>query len=368
MENKNIRWLIVCIASLFLAACSNDKEGVDDYPDHKADVNASVNIDLRALPLNTSCDMYIFWKTTGSADDYAFKEKVIITSSPTNIHFRNQDLANKSYRFLFLTFEGNSPEIEVINKETGIWDEAIKWNDMVIRAQNRELSGSNFYGIVDKTGNEIMDDGTIEGTVTRMVGQLIVDIFKINGSIDNPIDVTAGSVASVLDRVYKIDVNYEGMTQDVAFDASNTIIENAEWGGSYTQTFSVNMNESNFQVPIDGTVEELEKVSTLPSGSVRIKGLYLFPSNKNIRCKLTFYYYDTTAACGNPSHTHTKECFESKTLILNLPEENNNELLSVFANHFTQNKAGIRYNRIIDLKAEGSYQFITKWANEPSGN
>lgn len=365
MENINIRWITLCFISIFMISCSQDNDDLDITGDGQDETTAYINLDTRALPANTICDMYIFWKQTGSADDYVLKEKKVITSSPTTIKFLNKDLANMSYRFLFVTVEGNNPEMAVLDKTSGAWNESMEWSNLIMRAQKRDLSANNFYGIVDKTGNQIMDDGTIHASLIRMVGQMVTDIFKINGTIDNPTNIIAdGSVTSVLDRVYKIDIEYSSMTQDITFDASNNIIRDGEWSGNYTQSITVNMNNTSFRVPVDGTVPELEKVAVNPTGSVRIKGLYLFPADKKVKCKLTFYYYDTMPACGNSSHQHDITCYEPKTLVLNLPQESNPEGLSVFANYFTLTKGGIRYDRIIDLSAQGNYQFVTKWANE----
>jgi len=364
MENINIKWILLCFISISLISCSQDKDEMDT-PVTTEDVSAYINVDMRALPAGTSCDMYIFWKQTGSADDYTFKEKKLITESPTTIHFKNADLVNKSYRFLFMTFDGSSSEMSVIDKTTGALNDAAEWNDVVIRAQKKDLSGSNFYGIVDKTGTQIMDEGTIEATLTRMVGQIVVDLFKINGTIDNPVDIIGdGSVASVIDRVYKIDIKYEGLTQDVSFDASNNIQEDSGWGETYTQTITTNINESNYQVPVNGAVKQLEKVATNPSGSVRIKGLYLFPSDKKIKCQLTFYYYDTTPKCGVPAHAHTQSCYDQRTLTLYLPQESSADGLTSIADYYTLSKGGIRYNRIIDLDQPASFGFDTTWENE----
>jgi len=362
MEKKSFKWTALLILCAIFTACSQDSDDIGNPV--IGDLNITVPFELRSLPLNTSCEMYIFRKTTSGSEDYTFTEKTTITSSPAVLKFRNQDLVEKSYRFLIVAFPGEAPQMEVIDKNTGSWNNSVKWDNMTIRALSRNLTGENYCGIVDKTGMEILDGGTIHVTLERMVGQLILDIFKVNSSIDDPTNIISdGTVASVLDRVYKIDINYDRMVRDITFDASFNIIENAPWGSDHTQTIPVNMNETNFQVPMDGSIAELEKPEANPAGSVRIKGLYLLPTDENLRCKLTFYYYATTPKCEVPTHAHTKACYEEKTLTLHLPEEKNVTPLSVLANHYTQNKAGIWYNRIIDLEQNVSFGITTTWGN-----
>jgi len=364
MKKNNAKWIVFLIMSVFIVSCSQDIDDKDNPVTADGEILAPVNISTRSLPANTSCDMYIFWKNAG-ATDYDFKEKMEITVSPTSIKFRNQDLANKSYRFLFMTSGSNISEMNLIDKNTGTWNDGPKWSDLIVRANTYDLTDNNFYGIVDKTGSEIMDGGTIQATLTRMIGQWVLDIFKVQSSIDNPINIISnGSVASVIDRVYKIDVTYTGLTRDVTFNSSNAVVEYEAWGSNHTQTFTTNFDPVNFQVPINGSVAQLERTAGSTEGSVRIKGLRLLPVDQKLRCKLTFYYYDTTPKCLDLTHQHDQSCFEEKTLPLNLPELTNNNLFSIIPDHYTVNKAGIRFDRIIDLEQGFTFGFNTIWGNE----
>lgn len=362
MKN-NTKWMVLLIMSVFIISCSQDDDK-DGLINGGSEIAIPINLDTRSLPADASCDLYIFSKQTGSADDYVYKRKESLSASPSSLRFDNKDLVNRSYRFLFVIIDGDTPQLEIIDKNTGVWNESLEWNNLYIKATTRELTEHNYYGIVDKTSLEIINEGSINAILTRMVGQFIIDIFKIDGSISNPVDIISdGSVVSVLDRVYKMDVTYDGMIREMMFDGSNTLVGDVEWGTPYTNTLTLNMSEQDFTVPIDDSIKELEYYPGNPLGSVRIKSAYLLPADQTVSCKIVFYYYDTTPKCGNISHAHDKGCYDQRTLTLNIPKENSPNLLSILPDYYTLSKGGIRYDRIIDLDQPGSFQLETMWGN-----
>lgn len=369
MKNKNIIRIIYSVIICFgIFSCSNNLEE-ENVPVGIAGEGIPVltSIDAKAVPNNLECTMYIFRKDNGQTN-YTYRESMIIESNVQNrIKFMNSDLVGKSYRFLFVATTKANPEIAVLNTTYNQLDTSNEWTDVLINSVDTLISENNYYGILDKEGSDILNGGSIDGVLTRMVGQIVLDIFRIDGNISNPVDLVSADVKSVLDRVYKIDIEYTDLTKEIAFDNSKNIIETDTWDKGYKYTLNVTTDgDLKVEVPQLGNGLDIPpKISA--TGSVRIKGICGLPSTNNIRAKITFYYYDTTPACGiidTSTHTHTATCYDKRELVLNLPQNDPGAtLLSVFPNHFTVNKGGIRLDRIIDLEQPSSFELLTTWDN-----
>jgi len=363
MKSLNIiRQISLSLICLGIFSCSNESNDiVQDAPDAQ-DSYVSATLGTMSLPANLQCDLYIFWKST-SDTEYSFKDKVTLAGTQSRLRFMNNDLNGKEYRFLFVATSKDSPEISVSNLENNALDTNDKWNDLLISAKEMLLSSDNYSGILDKTGDEIIDEGSIDGILTRMVGQIVLDIFRVDGSIDIPMDIVSQNVTSVLDRVFKVEAEYDGLTKGVTFDTSNDILHKTTWPDKYSKTHLFT-NDSDLKVSVPQIDNGLEISPIGAAGSARIKGIYCLPSTENMRIKFTFHYYDTTPTCGNSDGgEHTTGCFDKRTLVLNLPQDiSTATLLSVYPDYFTVNKAGIRYDRIIDLKMDSSISFETGWS------
>jgi len=367
MKNKNLtRMIYSVIICLGIFSCSNNLEE-ESVPVSVVDGEIPVltSIDAKAVPNNLECTMYIFWKDENQTN-YTYKEEMIIASNVQNkIKFMNSDLVDKSYRFLFVATTKANPEIEVLNTAYSQLDTNDKWTDVLINSVDTLLSENNYYGILDKEGSDILDGGSIDGILTRMVGQIVLDIFRIKGSISNPVDLFSPDVKSVLDRVYKIDIEYTDLTKELAFDISKNVIEKDVWDKEYKYTLDVT-TDGDLKVAIPQLSNGLDippKINV--TGGARIKGICGLPSTENIKAKVIFHYYDTTPKCGiinDPTHTHTADCYDKRELVLNLPQDKPGAtLLSIFANHFTVNKGGIKLDRIIDLDQPSSFELLTTW-------
>lgn len=360
MKNLNIiRQISLLLLCAGLFSCSNDENILKLNEPQESTVSATVeNLNL---PANLKCDMYIFWKPSGNAD-YTFKENYTLAGTQSRMKFMNNELVNKDYRFLFVATSKITPEINVTALDGNALSTNDKWTDVLISANDILISADNYSGILDKNGDYILNGGSIDGVLTRMVGQMVLDIFRVNGSIKDPMNIISDNVTSVLDRVFKVETEYEGITQSVVFDNSKKIHDKKTWQDKHTQTLLFT-TDNNLKVSVPQINNGLETSPVGMSGSARIKGIYCLPSTENIRVKLTFHYYDTTPTCGNShGNVHNESCFDQRKLILNLPQdETEATLLSVKPDYFTVNKAGIRFDRIIDLKMESSIAFETDW-------
>lgn len=438
MKNRFIRYAIFFFASLALFSCSNN-EYEEDYNtnvDIAEGIPVITALASKPLPENLQCTMYIFWKSaTDTENEYALKEiKILENTAQNKLKFMNNELENKTYRFLFVATPSSTKEIELVKSDENNLQIGDKWEDLMIRSFDPIVSVDNYQGFVDKTGTEILNGKTINCTLSRLVGQIIFDIYKIlkegNTTVSQNVSLPH---FTVLDRVYKIEIEYSDLTKGVVYNNDNEIIHQSLWNDSYKQTIEPKLYENeipwfrNFKVDASQPVTNLT-FSEEKNGSAHIKGIYCMPSNENLKIKMTFYYYDTTPLCENTEHIHSKycytyldaynntqflpsicgiaehthmnscykdgvlictkevhihrvgcydidpvcgmneyvytsDCFTKKFIVLNLPKKDATPL-SVIPNHYTLNTAKIRYDRIIDVGANFSFEFDTAWKND----
>lgn len=430
--------IIVFFASIALFSCSNNEYGEDNNTDVDItdEISVITTLATEPIPENLQCSMYVFWKSASDNEsEYVLKETKILDNTALNkLKLMNNELVGKTYRFLFIATPALTKEIELVRSNETSLQEGDKWGEVMINSSSLLISGDNYQGFVDKTGNEILNGKRINCTLTRVVGQVIFDIYKVIKEEDT---TTSQNVElphfTVLDRVYKIEIEYRNLTQGAVYNNNNEMTHHLLWNNSYKQTIEPKLFENenpwfrNFKIDTEQEVENLT-FSAEKEGSAHIKGIYCMPSDKNLKIKLTFYYYDTTPlceetehihsrycytsvdnygniqylspVCGKAEHTHlnscykdgelictkevhvhraecydisptcgmseyiyTSDCFTKKTIVLNLPKENATPL-SIIPNHYTLNTAKIRYDRIIDVGVNFSFEFDTAWKND----
>jgi len=353
-----------------MTACSdNDNEGGSSGVNPEEGLPITATLDTRSIPDELTCVLYVFWKPT-SGSDYVYKEEVGLTNLmlPYRMKFLNEDLVGKSYRFLFVAAPNAGSKLSVLNDEDDQLSDGDTWEQVVIGSSEQLLDDKYYYAVLDKTGDEILEAGTINGELERMVGQIVLDIFRIGDSITDPDPIQSSLVASVLDRVYQIDIEYANLTKEFAFNEAGNIVEKSSWTTKLSQTLTPTLGDT-LQVALPQLTNGLDESAQEVKGSVRIAGTYCLASSAKVRTKYTFKYYDTTPTCANTenTHKHSLSCFEDnqRELVLHIPQEADDaQLLNVLPNHFTVSKAGIRLDRIIDLASATSFVLAMDWANE----
>lgn len=432
MKNKYINYfLFVFIGMAFFSCSSSDDYADGDIPGlDDNDRPIYLGVMGQPLPDNLQCDMYIFQKaSTDSEDEYSLNKMQVINPNGDNkIAIKNIDLIDKTYRFFFVATSKNSKEVELKRKDGTVPTIGTRWEDIMINSNQKLVSGDNYQGFTDKTSEQILESKSINASLTRVVGQVKFDIYKVTKQGENYVSAAVEAPHfNVLDRVHKIEIEYSNITQGAIFDENNSLTHHKVWTGTYTQKIepALFMGENpwyrNFKIDEQQVIQDLE-YSEEKAGSAHIKGIYCMPSDKNMKVKLTFHYYDTTPLCSEtehihssacydrlqpticgfeqhthmtscykdgvlictkPVHIHRKECyavesecgmdeyiynedcFEEKFITLNIPQKDSSmDLLSVKPNHYTVNTAKIRYNRIIDVGVNFSFVFDTLWKND----
>lgn len=367
MNIKEITYIIVLsIILLVVTSCSNndDNQYIRNIEEEGLEINAT--LDTRTIPAHLTCNLYVFWKATADTD-YVCKDIIMLDGQvPYQMKFMNHELEGKTYRFFFMAVPKVQSKLNLYNASNTAFSVGDNWSELIVRAEDKVIDQNYYHGFVDKTGSQLLATTTIRGDLERLVGQIVLDIYRINNTINNPMPIQSAKIASVLDRVYQIDIQYSNLTQDIGFDMDGNIVEKANWATAYTHSI-IPVKGDTLQVNIPQESIGIYNSAQNVKGSVRITGAYGLTSSPKIRAKYEFKYYDTTPMCGNSDGgNHTIGCYDDrKSLVLNLPQVTETQkLLSILPNYLTVNKAGIRLDRIIDLQVNNSYELETIWGNE----
>ena len=78
--------------------------------------------------------------------------------------------------------------------------------------------GRGYSGYTALSGADILRDGTIRLTLTRIAGQVLFDIYRTGGSLLEPESILSPDVESVIDRIARIEISYENPTTELRFD------------------------------------------------------------------------------------------------------------------------------------------------------
>ena len=345
-------------------ACTRHQDAVPEtVPGDRTAV--SVTPVLAAAPAGTglSYSLYIFSKPSESTGKYTLYDSISPLQDGALFGFPNSDLNANVYRFLFVATPAPAAEIRVV--QSGDAPRPVKgmsWQDLRIGQSAPALSGDNYYGITEITGTDILRSTQVRGTLTRLVGQPVLDLYRIgDGDISTPENLDSANVLSVLDRVYQIDIAYSGQTSQIGFGTGNAPEPGTVAPAEASKIISPVL--TGFGVAVPQIDKGLEAAAAGTTGSVRIMGPYLLPSPGNVQMTLAFHYYDTTPICGNnhPGEPHDYDCYDRRTLTLDLPAETAPAGLPIAADHFTLNKGGIRCDRIIDLPQGAGMSIVTEW-------
>jgi len=365
-NNIGIQCATFIIGCISFIACSDHTE--DKYSDINSEINelpVNFRISTADLPEDLQCKVYIFGKADETSD-YILKDTINLDDQNHRIlPFTNEEWSDSNYRFFFIALAAENPGLALTNQNyTELQEGVDTWENIRIKAEDTQMiSGDCYFGVLDKTNQEISDSRLISGEIKRLVGQMAIDIFRVDDE-GEPMDKLTSNISTVLDRVYQIDFAYTGLTDEISFDEDG----DPQWLSVKTLT------ETSMDIQLADTLQMYLDENPLLSvssegvtGSVRVKNLFCLPSTGNVKLKVTFHYYDTTPICGDINHDHYGEepCFVQRTLELNLPQNSQDkQYLDILPNYYTVNKAGIPMDRVIDLNQSASFGFNTIWENE----
>ena len=105
-----------------------------------------------------------------------------------------------------------------------------------------------YSGYTDLSGADILRDGTIRLTLTRIAGQVLFDIYRTGGSLLEPENILSPDVESVIDRIARIEISYENPTTELRFDENGTLVPAAYASEPLVQSILPQMTD--FKVPL----------------------------------------------------------------------------------------------------------------------
>lgn len=299
--------------------------------------------------------MYVFKGLPSTT--YRLSDSLEIPGNSARIKMSLNDLDKNNYRFLFVSTPKARPEIRVGRIDGSPLLADTEWEKVAVDMAADSLSTDNYYGIKDMTGKEILQQETIEGELTRLVGQMVFCFYKGDAA-----GVTNPKVASVLDRVSFIEISYKEIPRQITFDAGLNPVSLAGTEDVLNHTVGFSLSEYGQKVALPQTGVPVEVSDTIPGGAI-LKGTGLLPCKDKVEVSMTFHYYDTTPVCGHTEtgHTHTVECYTPRTLSLNLPKKTGMTGLSVLPDHFTVNNAILPCDRVIDVLHTSGITVNTTW-------
>lgn len=348
-------WILITTGTI---ACSDPQA----YPENQESFQEGIPL---SLSLSGSTDyhsslkfgLYIFSRTTEN-ENYHLDSIILPLTENSCLRFNNEQLIRNEYRFLFTAGPNDNSALKVVNSALVSPTPGTIWDDIRIIPLADSISSENYYQVTDRSGQDILASDTLYGHLKRTVGQIVYRFFKIGTDITDikPIDIL--TVTSVFDRIKSISIEYENYTQVLAFDAKGI----PQPVGYSTEKKKIIQKIipvlRNFRLNLPQT--GLGLINQDPANGSEIKGFCFLPNNQQIRTTVTFTYYDTTPTCGDAMHQHDEKCYPQETLTLTIPKKSVPGL-SVEANAFTVNKAGIRTNRIIDIGYGTNMEINTDW-------
>jgi len=371
MKNKfGIQCIALFIGCLGFVSCSDSSENGNINGGSSELLPVNIRVATADLPEDLSCKMYIFSKSAGESV-YMLKDSIHLDNEKRRIlSYIAEDWNEDNYRFLFIALPAENGGLRLINN-TGseLTRDIDTWDKIRIKADDtKNISGDCYFGVIEKTKDEIDNSRLISAEIKRLVGQMAIDIYRADDG-GAAMDKQTAHISNVLDRVYQIDFDYSGLTDEIAFDEEGEPVWKATT--ALTQTsMNIQLGDTLQMYLEDNPLLSVAAEET--EGSVRIRNLFCLPSTDNVKMKVTFHYHDTTPMCGDFEHAHYDEgdaCFTKQALVLNLPQNNDEkEYLDILPNYYTVNKAGLPLDRVIDVLQTGSFGFNTVWENESQNN
>lgn len=342
-------------------SCTESQQDIPDGVDGKPEVMLRTSVREETSGAGLLTKLYVF-KSDGT--EYQLSDSVpLVVSGTTKLKMSYADLNKNSYRFLFIATPESKPGIYVKRSDNASLALGTGWEKVVVAMQGDSLSVDNYYGITDLPGTEIMRLTTIQGELTRLVGQMVFCFYRTGpGGVKDPVAVKDTTVASVLDRVSSVDITYEGVPLQIGFDGENKPLAVASPSKTMKHTIRFTQTQNGLKVPLPQQGIPVEVNDSISGGAI-IKGTCLLPSRQGVHVSMVFHYYDTTPVCENTDkdHKHTVECYTPQTVSLRLPQSETVPGLNILPDYFTISNAGLPCNRIIDVAHSSGIEINTVW-------
>lgn len=349
--------LIACVVLMGSPSCAVDP---DSPTDGGIEVGAAVTLDIQEAGSGVGLDYSLsVFRKQPSAADYVLYKNITLSEGTTYVTLPLSDVKGSDFKFVFLAGLSGAPDISLVRaSDNASVSQGDAWADARLLSMTDSMTVENYCGIEDVNGDELIVSPNVHGTLKRVVGRAIYDIYRIDPSAKTPVSIadTVGNT-SVLDRTYSVKFRYTGVTRRMAFAPDNSLVVDGVTDITDEMTITPGQNYRVLLPQADTAIVNHFKEA---AGSARIYGQCMLPSSsEGIKVFMEFDYVDTTPVCGNTNHTHSRECFTDNTISLDMPQ--NGMKLPVAANNYTRTRIGIPCDRVIDIPRNGNLSIDYGW-------
>lgn len=358
MKRKAINRICAALALLLAAtACSRD-DGGECLP---CQTGRTVDVRLaEALPKGLSTPLWAFRREAGSGQGYVLDRVFAAVADGQTLKLPLEGLQKYDYRLLMVAQPADAAWLTVSTADGAPLAPGDAWETVRLASASGAAASDGYCGFTDVSGAQLLAEGSVRLTLTRVAGQLLFDIFRTAGTLEKPEGVVSDKVASVIDRVSAIEIEYANPTASLRFDADGVLIPASYAAQPLRRT--VRPELVDFRVSLPQADKGLDVYDAALRGSLRLAGDFLLPSDAKLRVRMVFTYYDTLPLCGN-GHTgaHDASCYGQRQLTLSLPAPDAPAGLPVASDFFTRNRIGLRCDRIIDVPVSGGMTADFDW-------
>lgn len=301
-----------------------------------------------------------FRRSAASTESFVLEKIYESVSDGLPLELGIGEMERSDYRFLAVAQPAGAEWMELSASDGTPLSQGIAWEELRLGTEGGAAALDGYGGVTDISGESLLAEGAVSLTLTRIAGQVLFDFFRTAGSLAQPEGVVSQDVASVIDRVAKIEITYEHPTTTLRFDDEGRMVPSAYASAPLIRTIEPAMEE--FRVSIPQSDKGLELYNPDIRGGLRIMGAPLLPSAGKLRVKMVFTYYDTTPSCGNDHQgEHSTGCYALREVALRLPGTSTKEGLTVASDSYTVNRAGLRCDRIVDVPVGGGIETDFGW-------
>ena len=192
--------------------------------------------------------LYLFRRAARTQDGYVFDRSYTSVADGETLKLPLAELKAYDYRFLMVAQPGGRQWLSLSTAAGTQFVPGVAWEDLRLGCASGAAAADGYSGYTDLSGADILRDGTIRLTLTRIAGQVLFDIYRTGGSLLEPESILSPDVESVIDRIARIEISYENPTTELRFDENGTLIPAAYASEPLAQSILPQMTD--FRVPL----------------------------------------------------------------------------------------------------------------------
>ena len=168
--------------------------------------------------------LYLFRRAARTQDGYVFDRSYTSVADGETLKLPLAELKAYDYRFLMVAQPGGTQWLSLSTAAGTQFVPGVAWEDLRLGCASGAAAADGYSGYTDLSCADILRDGTIRLTLTRIAGQVLFDIYRTGSSLSQPESILSPDVESVIDRIARIEISYENTTTELRFDENGTLV------------------------------------------------------------------------------------------------------------------------------------------------